>query len=237
MNHAQPIPCAGLLRFVGCPLPTTLGRQANNCKLIMSSCLNDSPELHDHRGVLWWLFALCLALAMSGCSSMLPKSNNASSSFAQFADLRNAVESLQPMKSDLAALRRLGIDPIALPNTLILSYADILRRFAIGTVVIQEQLDAGIATCLLARDGCRGWELQVSQVSRERNGNFLADFTKFKRRTETSGWRFNALILLADDVVVYRAWGGQPFLNQVDVEINPLGPLQDIAPAVVRSPF
>lgn len=168
---------------------------------------------------------------------MLPRSNNASSSFTQFEDLRNAVESLQPMKSDLAALRQLGIDPIALPNTLILSYADILRRFAIGTVVIQEQLDPGIATCLLARDGCRGWELQVSQVSRERTGSFLADFTKFKRRTETSGWRFNALILLADDVVVYRAWGGQPFLNQVDVETNPLGPLQDIGPAVVRSPF
>ncbi len=74
-------------------------------------------------------------------------------------------------------------------------------------------------------------------VLKESAGPYLADLVKFKRRTETTGWRFNALILLANDMVVYRAWGGQPFLNQVDVEINPLGPLQDIGPAVVGSRF
>ena len=49
----------------------------------------------------------------------------------------------------------------------------------------------------------------------------------------TSGWRFNALILIANGVVVYRAWGGQPSINQVDVRTNPLGPLQEIGPAVL----
>ena len=168
---------------------------------------------------------------------MLPKARSASSSFRQFEDLRLAVDSLQPMKSHQDDLARLGIDPAQLPNTTILSYADVLRRFAPGTEAIKEDLDIGIQTCLAARDACRGWELNVGFVSRVRTGSFLADFFNFTRRTETTGWRFNALILMADGLVVYRAWGGQPRVNQLEVETNPLGPLQDIGPAAAVSPL
>jgi hypothetical protein len=31
-----------------------------------------------------------------------------------------------------------------------------------------------------------------------------------------------------DDLVVYRAWGGQPWVNELEVTHNPLGPLQDM---------
>ena len=57
----------------------------------------------------------------------------------------------------------------------------------------------------------------------------MADFTNFSRRSETTGWRFNALVLLVNDVVVYRAWGGQPRVMEVEISTNPLGPLQDMA--------
>jgi len=181
------------------------------------------------------LVLLCLASA--GCSSLLPASRNATSSFERFEDLRDAVQSLQPMHSRSDALVRLGIDPVRLPNTTVLSYADVLRRFAPGTVAIRDELDPGIAACLAARDACRGWELSAARMVRVRTGNFLGDFLNFRRRTVTSGWRFNALILMADDVVVYRAWGGQPLVNQVDVNTNPLGPLQDVGPAVALSPL
>jgi len=184
-----------------------------------------------------WLPLLMLALVASGCTSMLPTARNTTSSFVRFEDLRDAVQSVQPMRSDLDALVRLGIDPAKLPNTTVLSYADVLRRFAPGTVAIQDELAPGIVACLAARESCRGWELNVSQILRARTGNFFADFFRFRRHTVTSGWRFNALILMANDVVVYRAWGGQPLVNQVDIERNPLGPLQEIGPAIVRSPL
>ncbi len=168
---------------------------------------------------------------------MLPHSSNATSGFRQFAHLRGAVESLQPHRSDLQKLVELGIDPDTLPNTTILTYVDLLRRFSPGTVAIKDDLDPGIVACLAARDACRGWELNVSYVTNIRTGSFLADFFNFRRRTVTNGWRFNALILIADGVVVYRAWGGQPSVNQVDDRTNPLGPLQEIGPAVVANPW
>ena len=110
---------------------------------------------------------------------MLPHARNATSSFREFADLRDAVQSLEPMKSDQQTLARIGIDPDKLPNTTILSYADLLQRFAPGAMAVNGDLDAGIASCLAARDACRGWELNVANTSRVRTGNFWADFAFF----------------------------------------------------------
>lgn len=172
-------------------------------------------------------------LAVAGCSSMLPRASNVTSSFSTFEDLRDAVDSLRPMQSDQRSLVQMGLDPASLPNTTVLTYTDLLRRFSPGTVAIKEDLDPGIVACLAARDACRGWELNVASIRRVRTGGFWSDFFNFRRRTVTSGWRFNALILMADGLVVYRAWGGQPVVNEVDDRRNPLGPLQDVGPAVV----
>ena len=68
---------------------------------------------------------------------------------------------------------------------------------------------------------------------RERKGSFWADFLNFQRRTETTGWRFTALVLLVNDLVVYRSWSGQPAIDEKEVTHNPLGPFQDIGPSVV----
>jgi hypothetical protein len=180
-----------------------------------------------------WIAAWMVLLAVAGCSSMLPRASNVTSSFGTFEDLRDAVDRLQPMVSDQRTLAQMGLDPGSLPNTTILTYTDLLRRFSPGTTAIKQDLDPGVLACLAARDGCRGWELSVSSIQRVRAGGFWSDFFNFRRRTVTSGWRFNALILMADGLVVYRAWGGQPVVNEVDVRRNPLGPLQDIGPALV----
>lgn len=177
--------------------------------------------------------AVSLTLLMGGCSSMLPKSLSESPTFQNFDDARKAIESLEPRKSDLTTLSGIGISPAKQPNTLILTHSDIVRKVVNGSVLTKADLDPGIVTCLDARDACRGWEVNVARIAKARTGNFWADFLNFKRRTETTGWRFNALILMVNDVVVYRAWGGQPVVNEVDVNTNPLGPFQDMGPAVV----
>lgn len=174
--------------------------------------------------------------ALVGCASMLPKSTTESPTFQNFDDARIAVESLVPMQSDVSTLSGLGIDPVKQPNTLIMTYSDIIKRVASGSVIGKEDLDPGIVHCINARDACRGWDVNVMRITKARTGNFWADFFNFKRRTETTGWRFNALILLVNDVVVYRTWGGQPIVHDLEVQTNPLGPLQDVGPAMVPPP-
>jgi len=181
------------------------------------------------------MLALALVLTVAGCGSMLPKSQSQSPTFQSFDEARQAIESLVPRQSNLRALSEMGLTPAKQPNTLILTHADVVRRMVNGSVMGKEDLDPGIVTCINARDACRGWEFNVARISKARTGSFLADFVNFKRRTETTGWRFNALILLVDDVVVYRGWGGQPVINEVEVNTNPLGPLQDMGPSVITS--
>jgi hypothetical protein len=187
----------------------------------------------NQRKLIDGICMLSLALLVSACSSMLPRARSESTPFKSFDEARLAIEGLVPMKSNVAAMTQLGISPVQQPNTNILTHDDIVRRFVPSSLLKREDLDPGVLACLEAREACRGWEITAARIKKERTGGFLADFTNFSRRTETTGWRFNALILLIDDVVVYRVWGGQPRVNDTETQTNPLGPLQDVGPRLI----
>jgi hypothetical protein len=179
------------------------------------------------------LVLAALVILTAGCTSLLPKSKTESSEFKSFEEARLAIEGLTPMKSTLGNLNSMGIDPVKHPNTTILTHADVVRRFVPGSVLGKNDLDPGVVSCLEARDACRGMDVVATRIEKNRTGNFLADFFNFSRRTDTTGWRFNAVILLVNNVVVYRTWGGQPSVNETEVRTNPLGPLQDSGPSTV----
>jgi len=178
-----------------------------------------------------------LIAGAGGCSLLLPVTKTVSPTFQSFEEARQTIESLVPGQSDRTTLTALGMNPVKQPNIVILTHADVLRRVISGNILEKKDLDPGIVHCIDARDNCRGWELNVSQITKARNGFFLSDFMNFRRRTETTGWRFNALILLVNDVVVYRTWGGQPIVSELEVHTNPLGPLQDVGPSMVPNPI
>ena len=185
------------------------------------------------RKFIYGISLLSLTLLTGGCSSLLPRSRSELSAFQSFDEARNAVDTLVPMSSNVGTLSQLGIDPLKQPNITILTQADIVRRFLPSSLLKREDLDPGVLACLEARDACRGWEIAATRIVKARTGNFLSDFTNFVRHSETTGWRFNALILLVNNVVVYRAWGGQPNVNEIEHTTNPLGPLQEMGPPIV----
>jgi len=178
-------------------------------------------------GSLW-----CVVL-FGGCSTMLPQSNTESTPFSSFEEVRAAFEKLEPMKSDKSTLRANGFNPSEHPNTKLLTHSDVVRLFVPSALLKRDDLDPGILACLEARDACHGLELDAAKISRVRTGNFFTDFANFHRRTETTGWRFHGLILFVNDLVVYRSWGGQPRVNEVELSTNPLGPLQDVGPSLL----
>lgn len=179
--------------------------------------------------------SLLLASVVSSCSSLLPDTHSDTSNFTSFGAARQAIESLIPMQSNQETLKALGIEAGKQPNTTLLTHADVVRRFAPGSVISKQDLDPGVVACLEAKDACRGLDMVASRIAKVRSGNFFADFLNFSRRTDTTGWRFNAVILLVNDVVVYRTWGGQPAVNETEVHTNPLGPLQDVGPSTVTA--
>ena len=180
------------------------------------------------------LLALFTVLWLTaGCASLLPQSSTEVSAFKSFEEAQKAIEGLTPNQSNLKSLAAIGIDPAKHPNTTILTHADVVRRFVPGSVLGKQDLDPGVVACLEARDACRGLDVIAARIAKNRTGGFFADFFNFSRRTDTTGWRFNAVILLVNNVVVYRTWGGQPVLNETELRTNPLGPLQDTGPSTV----
>jgi hypothetical protein len=114
------------------------------------------------------------------------------------------------------------------PNIAILNYSDVLRRFMLNQSMTLADLDQGVQDCIQAKTVCRGYEINQRLVKKHRNGSFWLDFLGFKRETHTEGFRFNALVLLKNGVVVYKLTGGQPAIQESEHTQNPLGPVQSI---------
>jgi hypothetical protein len=177
--------------------------------------------------------SLTLVALTSACSSLLPVSQSNSSSFKSFDEARSAVVALVPMKTSKKTVNANGIDFAKQPNTKILTHSEIVRLLVPAGLLKRDDLDPGILVCVQARDACNGLDIVAYRIAKTRTGNFFADFVNYRQRTETTGWRFNALILYVDDLVVYRSWGGQPQVDELDESIRPLGPFQDIGPSMV----
>ncbi|HEX7560546.1 MAG TPA: hypothetical protein VF386_15200, partial [Usitatibacter sp.] len=93
-------------------------------------------------------------------------------------------------------------------------------------------LDRGLHECLEAGKSCTGYSIGVRELKHDRTGSFWQDALGFKRVVDTTGWQFNALILLVGDRVVYTLYSGQPQVREHEVSRHPLGPIQNIGDAV-----
>jgi len=173
---------------------------------------------------------LCLTVwLLAGCTGLLPRSKEVTASpWATYREAQAAFDLIIPGKTTAADLRALDLDPEKIPNIAILNYSDVLRRFMLNQSVTMSDLDHGVQECVMAKTVCRGLEINQRLVKKHRNGSFWLDFLGFKRETHTEGWRFNGLVLLKDNVVVYKLTGGQPVIHESEHTQNPLGPVQSI---------
>lgn len=181
---------------------------------------------------------LCLAAGLAGCAALLPRAEFATQeTWNDYESAKAAIDRIVPLESRRAELTAGGIDPYSNAAVSILSFSDVVQRFAVGSAVRQEELDEGIRRCLTAGKLCTGYAINLKRTDRKRIGNFWADSFNFRREIDTTGWSFNALILFVDDVVVYTLHGGQPRLHEREVTRNPLGPFQGWGHMVTPNPF
>lgn len=167
-----------------------------------------------------------LTLAIAGCAELLPKSATRTEvQWTSFDDARAVIEAIKPFsttKADLAATGVSGTNPAVT----LLSHAEVALRFPIGGVLNEKDVDPGIRDCLKAGKDCTGYLMNIKRINNDRVGNFWLDSFRFIRETESRGWTFTALILFVQDRAVYAVYGGQQNVLELQVDRNPLGPLQ-----------
>lgn len=180
------------------------------------------------------LAAAVLGLGLTaGCQSLLPEASSRTDvPWRHYEDARQAIDSIEPYRTSREDLSVMGIDPATNPAITVLTYSDLLQRFAAGSALHLAEYDSGIRDCLSAGKKCTGYSLQIRRVRRERVGNFWLDSLNFRREIDITGWSFNSLIVLVDDTVVYTLYGGQPTIRDHERTRNPLGPLQGWGDAV-----
>ena len=182
--------------------------------------------------------ALLACLLTAACTSLLPKSKEVTASpWQTYQDAQETFDKIIPGHTTIADLRVMSLDPGSNANIAILNYADVMRKFMLNQSFSVNDLDSGVRDCVLAKIACRGFEINQSQVHKQRLGNVVLDVLGFQRETHTAGWRFNGLILLKDDIVVYKLTGGQPAIQQTEENQNPLGPVQAIGSKVTGISF
>lgn len=143
-------------------------------------------------------------------------------------------EKIVPGKTTLAELKALGVDPDRTANVALLGHADLLRRLAASSSFDINHLDPGLKQCVSLAQSCFAYELEQTQLDRQRVGGFWMDFLNFRRSVDITGWQFDALVVIKGELVIYKLWSGKPKIHQTEDERNPLGPLQGIGPSLIR---
>jgi len=158
---------------------------------------------------------------------MLPSSKlTAKSPWDSFGEAKSAFDKITLYQTTTGEMQALGFDPFTTPNIRILTYVDIMNRFMPNPSVKKEELAEGIQFCIDAKADCSAYEFDPQVIKSQRYGNVLLDLFNFRRRSTESGWKFEALIVMVDHIVVYKLWGGNPMIDQNKETKNPLGPLQ-----------
>jgi hypothetical protein len=179
------------------------------------------------------LFALCLALCLIlGCARLLPSSKDtARSPWQSFEEARSSFDMVVPGQTTVPQLKTIGFDLYSTPNLRILNYLDI----AIATQSLKrDEVDGGFRECFQAKNRCRAYEFEPQFTHSERYGNFWLDLFNFRRRTKETGWRFRAMFVVVDNIVVDKLWGGSPNIQQDRDLRNPLGPFQEAGSLLQR---
>ena len=114
-------------------------------------------------------------------------------------------------------------------NVEILTHLDVAKRFGLmGLKDDSLKVPEGVLSMVNAAEKGRGYELTVTNTLEAREGSFWKDFLQFKKVTRTTGWKFSVLIITVDNKIVYVLHKGNPNINSVVVEKNPLGPFQSL---------
>lgn len=174
------------------------------------------------------LFVILSALTV-GCSTLLPSSRvTVDSPWHSYEDATKVFDKIVPGKTTAEELRMLGFDPFSTPNVKVLTYLDVMNRFMPNPSIKKEDLPEGIQRCVAVKTNCNAIAVDPQITKSKRVGSLWLDMFNFRRETDSTGWKFDAIIILIDDIVVYKLSGGIPRISEQKVTRNPLGPLQSI---------
>lgn len=181
------------------------------------------------RRLSWLLANGGILLMLTGCASLFSSTRSTTDGrWKGYSEVSSAFNVIQPGHSTSADLKTLGFDPASSPNVRILTYVDVIALFMPNPSITKADLPRPVRECIEAQEHGHAYAVELSDIHAQRHGNLFLDIFGFKRATHESGWRFKGLILLKDDLVLYKLSSGEPAVSKEELRKKPLGPLQEL---------
>lgn len=175
------------------------------------------------------MIGLLTMVLTTGCKSLFVHGEStAVSRWTNYASVEAAFKTIVPYHTTVDDLRTLGFDPRVSPNVKILTYVDIIQTFMPNPGIQLKDLAPAVRDCIESQENSRAYLVELHDIKQQRHGNLFLDIFGFNRRTHESGWRFQGLILIQDDLVVYKLASGEPQVSSESKKVRPLGPLQEL---------
>ncbi len=183
------------------------------------------------RKSIGFFVTLALFIGLIGCAALLPSTKTiVQSPWKTFENCKEAFDKIVPHQTTAQELKKHGLID---KNSCILNYLEVQQRFMFNPSITKTDLDPEIQKAIEAKERCYAYEISPQSIQQKRNGNFFIDTLRFKRESRESGWQFKAIIVLVDNVVIYKLWGGTPNIDKTSVEKKPLGPLQEFGDIII----
>lgn len=182
------------------------------------------------------LVGLLLGLFLAaGCAPLLPVAKtHTETQWQSFEEVKETFDRIVPYQTTREELLAMQIDPAQTPNLRTLTYPEIINLFLSNTSLNLEHMDPGLRHCIENGAKCTAYQLNLKNVDARRHGSVLLDLFRFKRETHQTGWHFSSLVVIVDETVVYKIWGGTRRIDEHLYQRNPLGLLQDPAETMVK---
>jgi hypothetical protein len=179
--------------------------------------------------VFTWCVVLVGVLLLTGCKSLFSHGESTTvSRWKNYDKVESAFKTIVPYHTTVEDLRTMGFDPKVTPNVKTLNYVDIIQTFLPSPAIQMKDLPDAVQECIQARENSRAYLVELQDIKDQRHGYLLLDIFGFNRKTHESGWRFKGLILIKNDLVVYKLSSGEPQISRESKRVKPLGPLQEL---------
>ena len=97
-------------------------------------------------------------------------------------------------------------------------------------------LDTRTTPNIEAQYRCSAYVFHLQHSNKQRSGGVVPDLLGIEQNTVNDGWSAEIILLLQDDVVVYKVISGSPHTQDLRDKTQPLGPFQDLGRFIMGSP-
>lgn len=186
-------------------------------------------EVHMKR--IFAVACLLAVLCLSGCATtkLMPSSDDETVGdvgWKNYAEAEKFYNEIRRGVTTVDDLSTLGLNLKTSKNVMILDRTTLLALFMANVPGSFEYIDDAVKQCLKFSESCTPYVFRKDESKEEGKGSLLLRMLNFKKESIVRGWNVEMLILVHNNLVVYKQIKGTPNGTERNkLEKHPLGPL------------